>query len=160
MPAPTETEIRDFHRALNLACRLPHLEPTINDIMRWRDFLSELAPLASAPGAGGPVTPADIQALADEMRAQQKTGIPWSLRPSKILRDPEAARDLILITRARRRQATRPRPPATIQTPQTIAGATRLTELPPPDPDLNAAFLTEIAALRQRLRPSCSPNDK
>ncbi len=96
--------IRGLHRTLHIACGMPALSPTLNDITRWRDFLAEMLPLAEDPG--GPISPHDIQSVIGEMRRQNKNGdARWSLRPGKILSEPEAFRDLILITRARRRAA-------------------------------------------------------
>jgi hypothetical protein len=124
----TADEIRGMHRALHVACGLPALSPGYNDLANWHAFLLVLAPLAEDTEEGRLTVP-DIQDVVGEMKRQNKSGkAQWSLRPSKLLRDPELFRDLVLIAReARRRRAPRPTfKPAT----QTIAGATRAVEVP------------------------------
>jgi hypothetical protein len=143
--------IRSFHKALYTACGMPALSPSMNDVMRWRDFLAELAPLAEDPEAGGPVSVADIQAVVAEMRRMNRERqAMWSLRPSKILSEPEAFRDLILITRSKRR-ANRPRQPSTVETTQQVGNITRQVELPAEEADTRADFFNACKDLRSRM---------
>lgn len=106
-----ESTIADFHKALHRACGLPQLAPSTGDKSTWWAFLREMAPLDD-PHAGGPLTVQDITDVVTEMDRQRRNGTAaWSLRPSKILRDPELFRDLVL--QARKRRTARPRPSAT-----------------------------------------------
>ena len=108
---PTPELVRGFHRALHVACGFPALSPSPGDQHAWWDFLREMAPL-DEPEAGGPLTVVDIQDVVGEMKRANKAGqANWSIRPSKILRQPEAFRDLVLIARKNRKQ--RQAPPAT-----------------------------------------------
>ena len=127
-PVTTPEIVRGFHRALHVACGLPALSPSPGDQHAWWDFLREMAPL-DEPEAGGPLTVADIQDVVGEMKRANKAGqAQWSLRPSKILRDPEAFRDLVLI--ARKRRMARPLRPGTQIVEQHTAGSRRQVEVP------------------------------
>lgn len=133
-------EIRGMHRALHVACGLPALSPGYTDLAHWRDFLAVLAPLAEDTEEGR-LTVSDIQDVVGEMKRQNKAGqAKWSLRPSKLLRDPELFRDLVLFARERRRQ--RPARPTTREATQQIAGTSRTVEVPAEeDPiDVRKAF--------------------
>lgn len=119
----TPDTVRGFHRALHVACGLPALSPSPGDQHAWWDFLREMEPLDD-PEAGGPLTVADIQDVLGEMKRQNKAGqAHWSLRPSKILREPEAFRDLVLMARKRRRQRPTPAPTRTAE--QVLPDGTR-----------------------------------
>lgn len=119
---------RCLHRCLHRACGLPSLRPSMSDIQSWRDFLREMEPLEDEE-AGGPLTERDIIEVVGEMaRQNQKGQTGWSLRPVKILRDPEAFRDLVLL--ARKRRSARPRPPATRIEEQRHGTTRRLVEVP------------------------------
>jgi hypothetical protein len=103
--------VRGFHRALNVACGLAPISPSMGDQRVWWDFLAEMEPLEE-PEIGGPLTIQDIQDVIGEMRRQNKSQqANWSLRPAKILRNPEDFRDMVLMARKRRQQ--RPRPAST-----------------------------------------------
>ena len=139
-------EIRGMHRALHVACGLPPLSPGYTDLAHWRDFLAVLAPLAEDTEEGR-LSVQDIQDVVGDMKRQNKAGAKWSLRPSKLLRDPEQFRDLVLFARERRRQ--RPARPATREATQTVAGTTRTVEVPTDEEpiDVRKAF----SDLRKRL---------
>ncbi len=133
----TEQQITGFHRALNIACGLMALRPTQTDLRAWWDFLREMEPLDD-PEAGGPFNVGDIQDVIGEMRRQNKAQqANWSLRPQKILRDPESFRDLILIARSRRR-ASRPRL-HDVRQEQIVGLTTRLIEVHHEEPATTAA---------------------
>jgi hypothetical protein len=120
--------IRGFHRALYVACGIAALNPSMGDQRIWWDFLSEMAPLDD-PEAGGPLTVVDIQDVCGEMKRQNKASqAQWSMRPSKILRDPEAFRDLVLM--ARKRRQARPARPTSAITDQQVGTARRQVEIP------------------------------
>lgn len=149
---PTADEIRGMHRALHVACGLPALAPSPNDLRTWWEFLREMAPLDD-PAAGGPLTVADIQSVVGEMKRQNKAGqAQWSLRPSKMLRDPEAFRDLVLISRAARRR--RPPVPATEWVEQRVGDVRRTVERERPDAttDVRAEMLRTFRELKEEAR--------
>jgi hypothetical protein len=103
--------VRGFHRALHVACGLAPLSPSANDNRVWWEFLLEMAALEE-PEIGGPLTVQDIQDVVGEMRRQNKAQqANWSIRPSKILRNPEDFRDMVLM--ARKRRLARPFRPTT-----------------------------------------------
>jgi len=136
--------IRALHSALYLACGLPALAPSMGDNHAWWDFLREMEPLDD-PHAGGPLTPEDIAPTIDEMRRANKSGqAQWSLRPGKILRSPEAFRDLVLIAR-KKRQARPPRPQSQL-IEQICGGIHREVEVPTAD------TITNIGEVFQKLR--------
>lgn len=150
----TPDEIRGLHRALHVACGLPALSPSMGDTHAWWDFLRELAPLADSPDAGGPVTVADIQAAVGEMKRQNKANeARWSLRPGKILREPEAFRDLILIVRSRRRADSRPRRPEFVEVERRDGDIRRRVEVPADQitETQRADFLAACQKLRQKI---------
>jgi hypothetical protein len=134
--------VRGFHRALHVACGLPALSPSPGDQHAWWDFLREMSPLDD-PEAGGPLTAVDIQDVLGEMKRANKAGqAQWSLRPSKILRDPEAFRDLVLI--ARKKRNARPIQPATRLVEQHTAGFRRQVEVPNESKPASTADLLNI----------------
>jgi hypothetical protein len=95
-------EIHDFHRALLVALNLDHFPAGMSDVNSWGDFLAVMKPLAES--VGGPFAVRDIHAAVRLMRQQNKSGeARWSLRYSKILREPEAFRDLVLMARKEKR---------------------------------------------------------
>ena len=103
--------VRGFHRALHVACGLAPLSPSANDNRVWWEFLLEMSALEE-PEIGGPLTVQDIQDVVGEMRRQNKAQqANWSIRPSKILRNPEDFRDMVLM--ARKRHQARPFRPTT-----------------------------------------------
>lgn len=119
--------IASFHKALHVGCGLPALRPSMSDISAWRDFLREMEPLEDEE-AGGPLDHRDIAEVCAEMKRQRDKGeAAWSLRPVKILRDPEMFRDLVLMARKRRR--ARPRPPVTRIEEQRHNNASRQVEV-------------------------------
>ncbi len=95
----TEDEIRKMHVALYEGCSLPVLPLRINDQRQWHDFLEEMKPLADTPG--GPFRLADLVAVLAVMLEQKRNGVGWAMRPSKILREPETIRDLVLEARSK-----------------------------------------------------------
>lgn len=103
----TQENLTDFHRTLHKCCGLDPIRPSFADINQWRDFLTVMEPLEDTDG--GPFCVADIVAMTSLMRKQNdRGGANWSLRPAKILRDPESMRDLILMARKFFRQRKRP----------------------------------------------------
>ena len=151
----TAERIRSLHRTLHAACGLPAISPSASDQQAWWAFLREMTPL-DEPEAGGPLTTEDIQAVIGEMRRQNNAGeAKWSLRPSRILRDPEGIRDLVLITRAKRR--ARPQQPPTPPITPTEAGVTRQIELPTEHEWQTASALLDT--LRADLRTPPTPGE-
>ncbi len=111
-------EIETLHRALLAALRVDYFPPGMGDLNAWHDFLFVLKSLDDS--AGGCLTRRDLHAVVARMREQNRAGeAKWSLRFSKILRDPEAFRDLVLETRRQKR----PRRPVEIVSVQTADGA-------------------------------------
>lgn len=96
--------IPSLHKTLCLALGLPVLRLSISGESQWYWFVRETC-LDSTPG--GPLTCEDIQNVIALMRKQKTVGTGWSLRYSRIMRDPETFRDLVLETR----RQPRPRPP-------------------------------------------------
>jgi len=130
-----------FHGALYRACRLPALRPSMSDERLWWDFLIEMAPLEEA---GGPITMEDISGAVRLMKRQNESGKSnWSLRPSRILNDPAAFRDMVLMHRAERsQQEARKRPAAPPPAPV-------IPEEPSVSPE---EFSQGLSAVRQQLR--------
>jgi hypothetical protein len=96
------------------------------DMNAWRDFLFVMQPLDDS--AGGAFTRADLFAAVGLMRQQNRSGqARWSLRFSKILREPEAFRDLVLIARKK----LRPRPPVETASRTDATGAAIAIERDP-----------------------------
>lgn len=82
-------------------------------------------------------------------RANKAGQAQWSLRPSNILREPEAFRDLVLISR-KRRQA-RPIRPTTQIIEQQVGDSRRQVEVPQSvDPISTAALLATLRQARNR----------
>jgi hypothetical protein len=122
----TPEQIRGFHRALHVACGLPPLSPSMGDERIWADFMFEMRPLED-PEIGGQLTVQDIQDVIGEMRRQNKAGqANWGLRPSKILRQPEDFRDMVLM--ARKRRQARPFRPASEIIEQRVGSIRRQVE--------------------------------
>jgi hypothetical protein len=137
-------DIADMHAALYSECGLPALGLTMSDTLVWRDFLSAMAPLAGTER--GPLTVADIRAVIRLMRRQRdRNGIPWSLRPSRILRDPETFRDIVLETRQTRRQPVQ-QPPAIQRLP---GGGQRILDQPAAQAEQETIRVETLAALRE-----------
>ena len=106
IPALVPKDIIELHSSLLAALGVDYFPPGMADMNAWRDFLFVMQPLADS--AGGAMTKADLPRAVDLMRQQNKSGdARWSLRFSKIMREPEAFRDLVLIARKKQR----PRPP-------------------------------------------------
>jgi hypothetical protein len=104
-------EILELHKALLAALRVDYFTPGMGDVNAWRDFLFVLDTIKDS--AGGPLTARDIHAAIGLMREQNRDKrAGWSLRFGKIMREPEAFRDLVLEAR----RIKRPRKP--IQTAQ------------------------------------------
>lgn len=104
-PCTERDRIERLHREMLNALRVDYFPPGMSDAEAWRGFLYVMDTLAETPG--GMLTPRDVRNAVDLMRkqvAEKKAG--WSLRFSKIIRDPEAFRDLVLETRRK----IRPRP--------------------------------------------------
>jgi hypothetical protein len=105
-PPVIPPEIDALHRALLAALRVDYFRPGMGDLNAWHDFLFVLQSLDDS--AGGKITARDVHGAVNLMREENRDGkAKWSLRFAKILRDPEAFRDLVLLTR----KAKRPRPP-------------------------------------------------
>ena len=145
----TEDIVRDFHKALHRACGLPQLAPTTTDKATWWAFLREMEPLDD-PHAGGPLTLQDIADVVGEMDRQKRAGLAaWSLRPSKILADPEMFRDLVL--QARKKRQARPRPaPTKIIDQLSPTGHRRQVEVPSQREATTPAEL--LSTLRESMR--------
>lgn len=140
-----EEQIRRYHAALHRLCGLPALSPTISDLMAWHDFLAQMKPLDDTEG--GPFTIADLTAVLSLMAKQKREGIPWSMRPTLILRDPERFRDMVLESRRRLRK----RPPAPI-TEQRFGKSIRQVESAHPDNSVavGPAAASAFADLRKK----------
>jgi hypothetical protein len=144
--------IVDFHRALLAALDVDYFAPGIGDVNLWQSFLFVMKPLDDS--AGGPLVPRDLHAAVNLMRAQNKTGsAKWSLRFSKIINDPEAFRDLVLIARKK----VRPRPPVETASRTDATGASVALERDPaaerePKPISEGVqrFMSELAARKAR----------
>lgn len=130
-----------FHGALYLACGLPALRPSMADERSWWDFLQEMAPLAEA---GGPLTMEDIDSAVRLMKRQNADGKSnWSLRPSRILNDAPAFRDMVLMARAKRQARAERRRPA----------APKPAPIVPAEPSVSLEeFDREMAELRKNIR--------
>jgi hypothetical protein len=96
-------EILEFHRALLDALGIDHFRPGMADVNMWKDFLFFLDTLKDS--AGGPLTAKDITAALRLMRQENRDKrAGWSLRYSRILREPESFRDLVLQARKQKRE--------------------------------------------------------
>lgn len=130
-----------FHKALHRACGLPALRPSMSDERSWWDFLIELAPIEEA---GGPLTMEDIDGAVRLMKRQNADGKSnWSLRPSRILNDAPAFRDMVLMARAERQaRADRKRP-----------SSPKPAQVTPAEPSVSPEeFDRGMAELRKNLR--------
>jgi hypothetical protein len=137
-------EIAEFHRALLVALGVDYFPPGMADVNAWREFLFLLDTLKDS--AGGPLTARDIHAVVALMRQQnrdRKAG--WSLRFGKIMREPEAFRDLVLEAR----KVKRPRAPIETVTRVDATGAALQVER---DPALESEATTAGAAAAAQLR--------
>ena len=91
-------KILALHRALCAAIGNPEFKLTMSDERAWSDFLGVISSLDET--SGGPLTPRDMKLVIERMRTQVASGkAGWSLRYTKILRDPETFRDLVLEVR-------------------------------------------------------------
>ncbi|MDQ2659721.1 MAG: hypothetical protein M3Y03_04800 [Verrucomicrobiota bacterium] len=122
IPSLVPEEIKTLHRVLLRALGLDHFPPGMVEMNAWRDFLFVMKPLAESEG--GAFTADDLKAAVALMRKQNKARESnWSLRFSKIMRDPESFRDCVLIAR----KEARPRPPIE-QTSRTVGELRIATE--------------------------------
>lgn len=140
----TSEQLQGLHNALHVACGLSSLRMGLADINIWRTALFVLEPLGDMPE--GPLAVEDIQDVVGEMKRQNKAGeARWSLRPTRILRDSESLRDMVLLARQKRRaRALKPRLEIT---EQRVGGVTRQVETPVED-----AYTEAAAEAREQLR--------
>jgi hypothetical protein len=144
-------EIVALHRTLLAALRVDYFRPGMLEMNHWTAFLWVMKPLADS--VGGPFTAADIAPVIAIMRAQNQSGGNWSLRFAKIMQNPEAFRDLVLIARKNRR----PREPKITTTAKTGDGASVAVERDPaaeaePQPVSEEVrrFMDELADRKKR----------
>ncbi len=130
-----------FHKALHRACGLPALRPSMSDERSWWDFLIELAPIEEA---GGPLTMEDIDGAVRLMKRQNADGKSnWSLRPSRILNDAPAFRDMVLMARTERQARVDRKRPTSVR-PEPVT---------PAEPSVTPEeFSQGMAAVRQKIR--------
>jgi hypothetical protein len=140
-----------FHRALLVALQVDFFRPGMLEMNNWRDFLEVMKPLEDS--AGGPFTAQDIAPAVQLMRAQNRSGGNWSLRYAKIMRDPEAFRDLVLIARKQRR----PREPKVTETARTGDGASVQVERDPAADAEPQHIATSLKEWRQRMQKGGMP---
>jgi hypothetical protein len=128
-------QIFQFHRTLHKLCGLAEIPPTTTDCRTWEDFLREMEPLNATEQGGFSVS--DLTAVLAHMKEQKRAGIPWSMRPSTILRDPEKFRDLVLEVRSKMSLKNRwDKRPAPQPIHQYLAnGTNRITDELGPDGD-------------------------
>lgn len=144
--------IVQWHRELLRALRVEFFRPGLQEMNGWRDFLAVMAPLKETNA--GEFTKRDLVAAVELMREQNKQrGGNWSLRFSKIMRDPETFRDLVLEARTKRR--ARPRPPIE-KGSRSVAGVTIATETDPaaeaePKP-AGPQIAEQLRQFRQRMK--------
>lgn len=139
-------EIEALHRALLAALRVDYFPPTMGDLNAWHDFLFVMQSLEDS--AGGRLTTRDIHAAVALMREQNRAGeAKWALRFSKILRDPEAFRDLVLGTR----RVKRPRPPVSTISVKTGDGAIVASERDPATENEPIAIAEHLAEFKRRM---------
>jgi hypothetical protein len=94
--------IVSFHRTLLSAIGVDYFPPGLGDVNLWESFLFVMKLLADS--AGGAFTEKDIVGAVRLMREQNRNGTAkWSLRFAKIMNDPEAFRDLVLLARKTKR---------------------------------------------------------
>ncbi|HWM26561.1 MAG TPA: hypothetical protein VNP98_17220 [Chthoniobacterales bacterium] len=106
LPGAVPQDIVELHRTLLRALNVDFFQPGLAELGYWREFLFVMKPLDESEG--GAFTKDDIAPVIRIMREDNKRGSSnWSLRFSKIMRDPENFRDLVLIARKK----VRPRPP-------------------------------------------------
>lgn len=140
-----KSEIEPLHRALLAALRVDYFPPGMGDLNAWHDFLFVLRSLADT--TGGPLTPHDLRAVIALMREQNREGkAKWALRFSKIMRDPEMFRDLVLETR----RAKRPRPPVE-RSSRTVGDVTIETERDPAAENDPRPVAEHLAEFRKRM---------
>lgn len=125
IPALVPQHIVDLHRALLATLRVDYFAPGMQDMNNWRDFLFVMEPLKDS--AGGELTIKDIGAAVALMRKQNRAGSNWSLRFTRIMRDPESFRDLVLQSR----RVDRPRQPVQRGSRTDATGAQIATERDP-----------------------------
>lgn len=120
----TSDAILKLHKVMLMELRIPYFAPSMADAQSWDAFLFVMKSLEETPG--GPLTPVDVRAVIRWMRSQNEKGAKWALRLSKIMRDPENFRDLVLERRRKLRLAE----PHYVETVQKIAGVARSIEVP------------------------------
>lgn len=147
LPDAVPEDIVELHRTLLRALNVDFFRPGMAELNYWSDFLYVMKPLAESEG--GAFTKGDIATAVRLMREQNKSGgANWSLRFSKIMRDPESFRDLVLIARKK----LRPRPPVE-QTQRTDAtGANIAIERDPAAERDPVAIAEHVAEFRRKMR--------
>lgn len=132
-----------LHRALLAALDVDYFPPGMGEVNLWNSFLFVMKPLEES--AGGAFTEKDIAGAVRLMRAQNKSSsAKWSLRFAKIMNDPEAFRDMVLLARKTKRE----RPPVETKSVKTGDGSNVRVER---DPAADAVP-THIAAELKKLR--------
>lgn len=146
IPSLVPPDIVDLHRTLLAALQVDYFPPGMAEMNNWRDFLFVMQPLAESEG--GAFTKADLAPVIRIMREDNKRGSSnWSLRFSKIMREPESFRDLVLIARKK----LRPRPPIEQTSRKDATGANVAIERDPAA-DLPPIPIAEhVAELRRKM---------
>lgn len=147
LPGAVPTDIVEMHRTLLAALNVDYFPPGMREMNDWRDWLSVMAPLKDS--TGGAFTKDDLTAAVRLMRDQNRSKeANWSLRFSKIMREPESFRDLVLMARKK----LRPRPPIE-QTSRTDAtGANIATERDPAAENPPVAIAEHMDEFRRKMR--------
>jgi hypothetical protein len=147
IPQLVPSEIVELHRTLLAALNVDYFPPGMAEMNNWRDFLFVMQPLSESEG--GAFTKADLAPVIRMMREDNKRGSSnWSLRFSKIMREPESFRDLVLIARKK----LRPRP-AIEQTSRTDAtGANIAVDRDPAAEREPVAMAEHIAEWKRKMK--------
>lgn len=147
IPSLVPPDITELHRTLLAALNVDYFPPGMREMNDWRDWLSVMAPLKDS--TGGAFTKEDLTAAVRLMREQNRSKeANWSLRFSKIMREPESFRDIVLMAR----KAVRKRPPVE-QTQRTDAtGANIAIERDPAAERDPVAIAEHVAEFRRKMR--------
>jgi hypothetical protein len=136
-----------MHRTLLAALNVDYFPPGMREMNDWRDWLSVMAPLKDS--TGGAFTKDDLTAAVRLMRDQNRSKeANWSLRFSKIMREPESFRDIVLLARKQKR----PRAPIEQRQRTDATGANIAVDHDPATEREAIPIAEHIDELRRKLR--------
>lgn len=147
IPSLVPKDIVELHQTLLRALGVDYFPPGMSEMNAWRDFLFVMQPLTLSEG--GAFTKADLASAIRLMREDNKRGSSnWSLRFSKIMREPESFRDIVLIAR----KGLRKRPPVEMRSRTDATGAAVVIEHDPTAERYPVAMAEHVREFREKMR--------